>query len=263
MGPSKKWTIYSKGTLFPGSQIRGLPKSSSITNKIKQQVSTEQPTICLFGHIAIFWNPRDRYVVISVDPAGGGALSDEVFVVFLIADDQCGLLTARVVPGQNEKIGFSMIPLVFIISLLKTIVQVKECLQRAHSKVKWGSVPPIFKMPPVLVLIEPARFHGTCFLCSKPGWTPKTTLPMEQQPMCKWCGSFSPNSVRIQSNWHPGDYSENREHSTSADIDIIFATPVYGLNNDITRRYIELAKVVSMNWLAGKNEYHTKHPTTN
>ena len=37
-------------------------------------------------------NP-DRYVVVSVDPGGGGVLSDEAFVVFLVAGNDFGLLS--------------------------------------------------------------------------------------------------------------------------------------------------------------------------
>lgn len=96
-------------------------------------------------------------MVISIDPAGGGQLSDEVFVVFMVADDQSGLLTARVVPGHNREFhGFSLVPIVFVISLLHTIVQVRDLLKRAHHSARWNSTPkPKFSLPPVLVLIEP------------------------------------------------------------------------------------------------------------
>jgi hypothetical protein len=37
----------------------------------------------------------DRYVVISVDPAAGGTLSEEAMVVFLLCGSKCALLTGR------------------------------------------------------------------------------------------------------------------------------------------------------------------------
>lgn len=49
----------------------------------------------------------DTYVVVSIDPAGGGTLSEEAFVAFLVDGAKFGLLTARLVPGHNERYGFS------------------------------------------------------------------------------------------------------------------------------------------------------------
>ena len=63
---------------------------------------------------AFFLDPRrDRYVIVSVDPAGGGTLSDEVFVVFLVTDNQFGLFTANAFAGQSHGPP-SMFPLVTV-----------------------------------------------------------------------------------------------------------------------------------------------------
>lgn len=99
-----------------------------------------------------------RYVVVSVDPAGGGTLSDEVFIVFLVADDQFGLLSGRAVPSHNQKYGYSMVPLVFVLSLLYTLKSVRELLRTAHRKAKM--VDQAFRMPPVIVLIENNFAYG-------------------------------------------------------------------------------------------------------
>ena len=44
-----------------------------------------------------FLNPEDpdRYIVVSVDPAAGGILSEEALVVFLVAGARFALLTGR------------------------------------------------------------------------------------------------------------------------------------------------------------------------
>lgn len=100
----------------------------------------------------------DRYVVVSVDPAGGGALSDEVFVVFLIANDQFGLLAGRVAVGQSKRYGFSLIPLSFILALVRTLRSVRAWLQAAHGRS--GRPPDAFRMPTVLVVIENNFAYG-------------------------------------------------------------------------------------------------------
>ena len=82
------------------------------------------------------------YVVISIDPAGGGTLSEEAFVVFLVNGGTFGLLTARLIPGHNERYGFSacgdcitynhrvpMVPLVFVLALRRTILAVRQLLE--------------------------------------------------------------------------------------------------------------------------------------
>lgn len=102
-------------------------------------------------------NPN-RYIVVSVDPAGGGVLSDEAFIVFMVADTEFGLLTGRLVPGHSGRYGFAMIPLVFVVALLKTIRGVVRMLREAYDASVYvshvrrqGDVPPPFVVPPVLV----------------------------------------------------------------------------------------------------------------
>lgn len=110
---------------------------------------------------------RDRYVVVSVDPAGGGALSDEAFLVFMVTARRFGLLTGRIVAGHTGRYGFSMIPLVFVAALLQTIRGVNALLQQAYRRSAYAhrltqrgeSLPP-FIMPTVLVLIENNFAYG-------------------------------------------------------------------------------------------------------
>lgn len=121
-------------------------------------------------NISPFLDPRstDRYVVVSVDPAGGGALSDEAFLVFLVAEGRYGLLTGRIVPGHTGRYGFSMIPLVFVAALLQTIRGVRTLLAEAYARTNFaqrgggggGGAPLPFAMPPVLVLIENNFAYG-------------------------------------------------------------------------------------------------------
>lgn len=138
----------------------------------------------------------DRYVVISIDPAGGGALSDEVFVVFLVADDQFGLLTARVIPGHNTKYGFSLVPLVFVLSLLRTVREVRQLLRDAHDAA--GLPAADFRMPPVVVVIENNFAYGA--------------------------------ATYMQLLWFLRERQRRSASADLANVEIIFATPVYGLN---------------------------------
>lgn len=75
---------------------------------------------------------RERYIVVSVDPAGGGVLSDEVFVLFLVADDQFGLLSGYVASGHNKRHPFAAIPMVFILSLLRVLQNTHRLLRQTH-----------------------------------------------------------------------------------------------------------------------------------
>lgn len=128
----------------------------------------------------------DRYVVVSVDPAGGGELSDEAFVVFLVAGSRIGLLTGRSVPGHNARYGFSMIPLVFVVALLvfprigvvrsdgadawerlHTVRNVQHLLREAHGRCRHEAAP--FRMPPVIVLIENNFAYGAATIQASVG----------------------------------------------------------------------------------------------
>ena len=93
-----------------------------------------------------------RYVVISVDPAGGGDRSEEAFVVFLVAGDRFALLTAHAIHGHHDKYPFSTIPLVFVLALLNTVRAVKRLLQKQDRA--------ILTMPPVIVVMETNFAYG-------------------------------------------------------------------------------------------------------
>jgi phage gpG-like protein len=149
-------------------------------------------------------NQEDRYLVVSIDPAGGGVLSDEVLVVFLIADEQFGLLTARIVPGHHRRYAFSMVPLVFVLSLIRTLVDVKRLLQKAHTKA--GLPDDQFRLPPVIVLVENNFAYGA--------------------------------ATYMQMLWLLRD----RSRALLPELDLTFATPVYGLNQWLTVQYAELAR---------------------
>ena len=92
-----------------------------------------------------------RYVVVAVDPAGGGEASEEAFVVFFVSGARFALLTARAIHGHHPAYPFSTVPLVFVIALLETVRSVKLLLQAAI---------PGFTMPPVLVVMETNFAYG-------------------------------------------------------------------------------------------------------
>lgn len=107
----------------------------------------------------MFLDPaRQRFVVVSIDPAGGGKSSDEVFVVFLVSEGEFGLLTGRIVSGHNQRYPYSMVPLVFILALLKLLRDVRALLQEAHGRWLLRRTP--FVMPPIIVLIENNFAYG-------------------------------------------------------------------------------------------------------
>ena len=159
--------------------------------------------------ISPFLDPANtnRYIVISVDPAGGyegclkcpsasGALSDEAFIVFMIANHQYGLLTGRIVSGHNAKYGFSMIPLVFAVALLHTVRGVVRQLRDTYQRSNYGrgSGAPVFVVPPVIVLVENNFAYGA--------------------------------STYVQLLWFIRQ--RQRRHSDLNNVEILFATPVYG-----------------------------------
>ena len=159
----------------------------------------------------------DRFVIVSVDPAGGGVLSEEAFVVFLVCGGRFGLLTGRMVPGHNQRYGFSMVPLVFVLSLLHTVNAVKGRLEHLHrAALRDGNarrrrgrrLAPAFTMPPVLVLIENNFAYGA--------------------------------ATYMQMLWFLRQRQRNRSSAAEEVLDIVFATPVYGLDPLLLARYTEL-----------------------
>ena len=77
------------------------------------------------------------------------------------------MLTARTVAGHSARYGFSMIPLVFVASLLQTVRAVRKLLESCHSAA--GFAPGSFRLPPVLVLIENNFAYGAATYV-QPGW---------------------------------------------------------------------------------------------
>lgn len=131
-----------------------------------------------------------------IHPPARGALSDEAFIVFLIANDQYGLLTGRIVSGHSARYGFSMIPLVFAVALLHTIRGVVRILQNAYQRSTYGRSPgaPAFVVPSVIVLVENNFAYGA--------------------------------STYVQLIWFIRQ--RQRRHSELNNVEILFATPVYG-----------------------------------
>lgn len=96
-------------------------------------------------------NGADRYLVVAVDPAGGGMLSEEAFTVFLVCGARFALVTGRTIQGHHRSYPYSTIPLVFVLSLLETVRTVKYLLRREDAA---------FVMPPVLVVMENNFAYG-------------------------------------------------------------------------------------------------------
>lgn len=102
---------------------------------------------------------KSRYVVISVDPAGGGQQSEEAFVVWLVHSDKFALFSGRLVKGHKQGYSFSTIPLMFVVSLLETIRSTRQALRdKQHSIASLRTTP--FVMPTVVVLIETNYAYG-------------------------------------------------------------------------------------------------------
>ena len=119
-------------------------------------VFVERATVTNITH---FLDPAkpDRYVLISVDPAGGGFLSEEAFIIWLISQGAFALLSGRTVKGHKAGYAFSTVPLMFVVSLLETIRQVQQALRELHVN---AAVPGDFQMPKVIVLIEKNYAYG-------------------------------------------------------------------------------------------------------
>ena len=100
---------------------------------------------------------KDRYLVVSVDPAAGGVNSEEAFTVFLVSGPQIALLSGRIVVGKTSDVPFSVIPLSFVLALLDTVKKCKRLLQTAHEAL---SPPVVFQMPRVLVVVEANFAYG-------------------------------------------------------------------------------------------------------
>ena len=99
----------------------------------------------------------DRYVLISVDPAGGGYLSEEAFVIWLIVNDTYALFSGRTVKGHKPGYSYSTVPLMFVVSLLQTIGHAQMSLSELH---QFHKLPGTFHMPEVIILLETNFAYG-------------------------------------------------------------------------------------------------------
>ena len=99
----------------------------------------------------------DRYVLISVDPAGGGYLSEEAFVIWLIVNDTYALFSGRTVKGHKPGYSYSTVPLMFVVSLLQTIGHAQMSLSELH---QFHKLPGTFHMPEVIILLETSFVYG-------------------------------------------------------------------------------------------------------
>lgn len=91
--------------------------------------------LCLIKDIREFLSPEEgdsRYVVVSVDPAGGGFQSQEAFVVWLVNNRRFALFSGRTIRGHKRGYSFATIPLIFIVSLLETIKNTQDALRALH-----------------------------------------------------------------------------------------------------------------------------------
>ena len=123
--------------------------------------------------------------------------------VFLVADDQFGLLTAQTVSGHPPARRILVIPLVFVPSLLTGLGRVRDLLERVHGRARLSAP---FVMPPVIVVIENNFAYGA--------------------------------AVYQQLLW----FARHRQPTTQPTLDIVFATPVYGLNEYLTDRWTRLRR---------------------
>lgn len=133
-----------------------------------------------------------RYVVVAVDTAAGGALSDEAFAVFLVAGARYALLSARIVVGHDQRYSLSTLPLVFVLALLETIRTTRRMLRAAHLTSAFRDRPFVF--PPVLVVLETNYAYGAAVYMQM---------------------------LRLLD-------AKRARHPDLRRVDIVFATPVYG-----------------------------------
>lgn len=116
-------------------------------------------TVDLERHSDFLDPDKRRYLVVSIDPAGGGEESEEAFIVFLCVGSTMGLLGGRVVNGRKPNHHFSTIPLSFVLALLDTVRMAQQTLQTAHARSKFAAAKG-FVMPTVLVVLETNFAYG-------------------------------------------------------------------------------------------------------
>ena len=153
---------------------------------------------------SIFLQPGvHRYILMAVDPAGGGKQSDEALIVFLIANNQFGLLTGCLLGAYHRDFPFSVVPMVFLLGLLGMVRAVKAELFRMHRVA--GFSDQSFVMPSVLVLLENNFAYGAAVYL------------------------------------HLLYFLERKrsEDPELKDVDILFATPVYGMDKTLVQLLLD------------------------
>lgn len=100
----------------------------------------------------------ERFIVVAIDTAGGGPLSDEALAVYVVAGERFALLTARVVSLRDERYAVSAVPLVYVLALLETLRTVQRYLRAAQDASDFGRLP--FRLPTVLVVLESNFAYG-------------------------------------------------------------------------------------------------------
>ena len=153
---------------------------------------------------SVFLKPGiHRYILLAVDPAGGGKRSDEAVVVFIIANNQYGLLTGCLLGAHHPEFPFSVVPMVFLLGLLTAVRAVKAELFRMHRAA--GFPDAAFVMPPVLVLLENNFAYGAAVYVHLLYFLERKRL----------------------------------EHPELKDVDILFATPVYGMDEHLVQLLLD------------------------
>ena len=153
-----------------------------------------------------FLNPDPsvrRYILIAVDPAGGGTLSDEAVAVFIIANNEFGLFTGCLLEPHHKDFPFSVVPTVFLLGLLAMVRAVKAALKKLHLAA--GLASDTFQMPPVLVLLENNFAYGA--------------------------------AVYIHLLYFLEE--KRSQHPELKDVDLSFATPVYGLDEPLVQLFLD------------------------
>ena len=93
--------------------------------------------------------------MLSIDPAAGGEESEEVFVIFLIRSQEIALFGSRIVSATDRNISFTVIPFRFVVALLQTIKDLKAKLFSLFKSATYD-----LKLPPILIVIETNFAYG-------------------------------------------------------------------------------------------------------
>jgi hypothetical protein len=134
---------------------------------------------------------------------GRGSLSDEALAVFIIANNQFGLLSGCLLAAHHRDFPFSVVPMIFLLGLLAMVRAVKAELFRMHRAA--GFSDQAFEMPTVLILLENNFGYGAAVYVH-------LLYFLEQK---------------------------RSEHPELKDVDILFATPVYGMDETLVQLLLD------------------------